>query len=96
MKNEDVAVSPSLESLYAFRTITMMLGRLQSSMYFTEIEWRAGQEDLTKHLKVLDALAAMIIRDYGVAAVMANPVDGSEMIKVLFVSILMTENSAQA
>jgi hypothetical protein len=67
------------DALYAFRTIITMLSLIQS-------EKRISEERIKRHssqeLKIVDALAAIIIRENGVAAVAANPPDGSGTIQV--------------
>ena len=74
---------PNIERIYAFRTLTTMLSLLQSDMETTNNDLQRGQEDLMKQLKVLDALASVVIREDGAAAVIANPVDGTGDIQVL-------------
>jgi len=75
MKCEIELVSPHHESFYAFRTITTKLGRLQTNIKFTDIEWKRA-----RWLKVQDALAAIIIKKHRVAVVGAKSVDGSEVL----------------
>ena len=67
------------EAILAFRTITTMLSMIQSP---TEVT-KTGQKDTSNaqrsQLRVLDALAAVIIREHGVAAVMAKSYDGDSI-----------------
>jgi hypothetical protein len=74
---------PNIERIYAFCTLTTTLSLLQSDMETTNTDLQRGQKDLMKQLKVLDALASVVIREDGAAAVIANPVDGTGDIQVL-------------
>ena len=69
---------PDLEAHYAFRTIITMLSLIRSEKGIHEERVKHGY----KELKIVDALAAVIIREHGVGAVVVNPSDGSGTIEV--------------
>ena len=63
------------DAILAFRTITTMLSLIPSPIKTT-----SGQKEFTREqrteLRVLDALAGVIVREHEVAAVMAKPYNG--------------------
>jgi hypothetical protein len=66
------SLEPKTEAIYAFRTITTMLSLIHS----TRIDTTRNQSNVASHekqrLQVLDALAAVLIRNNGVVAVTAR------------------------
>jgi hypothetical protein len=72
--------SSSRDAILAFRTITFMLSLIQSP---TAIINPDGKEDLSKdqryELKVLDSLAAVVVRQHEIVAVMAKSYNGSNL-----------------
>ena len=68
-KTEEPSSQPNLEALYAFRTIITMISLIRSEKRIPEEQIKHG----SRALKIVDALAAIIIREHGVAAVAANP-----------------------
>jgi hypothetical protein len=65
--------------LHAFRTITTMLSYIKSGGRPTEMEQICTVEssgDRKRRLRVLDALSAVLIRQYEVTAVVAEPHEG--------------------
>lgn len=73
------SLDPKTEAIHAFRTITTMLSLIQST------RGPAGnQENLVdSQLQLLDALAALLVRNNGVIAVTAMPYDDSGKVEVL-------------
>jgi hypothetical protein len=74
----------TLEAIHAFRTITTMLSLIQP----TKQDNSSGKQPniakpLRGELRILDALAALIIRGHGVAAVVSKPKEGSQTEQVL-------------
>jgi hypothetical protein len=89
-KSKDPNVSSldaKTEALHAFRTITTMLSVIQSTRVTAGNEPKFASGSHVKHfLQVLDALAAVLIRNNGVVAVTACPQadsDGSGKVEVL-------------
>lgn len=76
------SLDPKTEALHAFRTITTMLSFIQSTR-------GTGNQQPKPHgpgkelLKLLDAFAAVLVRNNGVIAVTARPYDGSGEVEVL-------------
>jgi hypothetical protein len=79
-------LTPQTEALHAFRTITTMLSHIHSirdTAAGKQPKLPSGSNE-KKRLQVLDALAALLIRSDGVAAVTARPqADGSGKVEVL-------------
>src|SRR6266571_5126790 len=78
---------PDLEALYAFHTIIMILSLIQSEKEIPKERIKHGSTEL----KIVDALAAIIIWEHGVVAVVANPPDGSGTTEV-FASVTDSMN----
>jgi len=57
----------------AFRTITTMLALIQSPTETTQIEPIHLSKSQCKELRVLDALATLLVREYKVIMIMAEP-----------------------
>jgi hypothetical protein len=88
-KIKEINHQPDLEALYAFRTIITMLSLIRSAKAISNKQGRHG----FKELKIVDALAAIIIREHGVAAVAAEAPDGSGTIQVFTsVSFFVAQN----
>ncbi len=71
------------EALYAFRTITTMLSLIHSTRgkaTGNRSKPGRGEKEL---LQLLDAFAAVLLRNNGVIAVTAQPYDGSGIVEVL-------------
>jgi len=80
---------PDLDALYAFRTIITMLSLIRSEKETPKEQVKHG----SKELKIVDSLAAVIIREHGVAAVAAVAPDNSGAIQVFTsVSFLVAQN----
>jgi hypothetical protein len=78
------SVSSKTKDLLAFRTIITMLHSLQSPKTIAHSsDTRTGiiriTDDERKTLKVLDAMAAVLVREHEITAVMAGPYDGSTL-----------------
>jgi hypothetical protein len=71
------------EAIRAFRTITTMLSLLQSDSRTVPTDDGSNVGSSRKELKILNALATVVIREYGVSAVVAEPYDQSGNIQVL-------------
>ena len=83
---------PDLDALYAFRTIITMLSLIRSEKETPKEQVKHG----SKELKIVDALAAVIIREHGVAAVAAVAPDNSGAIQVFTsVSFLVAQIRAE-
>ena len=70
------------EALYAFRTIATMLSFIQSTRDTADKRPKYNSEK-KRLLKLLDAMAAVLIRNNGVIAVTARPYDGSGRVEAL-------------
>jgi hypothetical protein len=80
-ESNDSDVPDSRAMILAFRMITTMLSYIKSP---TEVTTRPNISDSQRYeLRVLDALSAVIIRRYEVAAVMAKRYNGDKKIEVL-------------
>lgn len=66
-------------SILAFRTITTMLALIQCPTETTTILPVHISKPQRKELRVLDALAALLIRQYEKVAIMAKPYDGKSI-----------------
>lgn len=84
--NEHVSESSSgdvSKAILAFRTITTILSLIQSGRPTTVSASDSGTEQINKNtrheLRVLDALSAVIVRRYEIAAVMTKRYDGSKI-----------------
>jgi hypothetical protein len=75
-------LDPKTEALYAFRTITTMLSLIQSTRSTAGIQPKLGRRE-KELLQLLDAFAAVLVRNNGVIAVTARPYDGSGKVEVL-------------
>jgi hypothetical protein len=75
-------LSAKTEALYAFRTITTMLSLIQSTKGTAGNRPKFGANE-KQLLQLLDALAAVLVRNNGVIAVTARPYDGSGKVEVL-------------
>jgi hypothetical protein len=75
-------LDPKTEAIYAFRTITTMLSLIHSTRDTAgnRPNFRDGEKQL---LRLLDALAVVLLRSNGVIAVTARPYDGSRKVEVL-------------
>jgi hypothetical protein len=77
------SLNPKTEALYAFRTITTMLSLIQSTRGTANNRPKLGHPE-KQLLKLLDAFAAVLVRNNGVIAVTAQPPDdGSGNLEVL-------------
>ena len=75
-----------LKPFQAFRTITMMLSLIQTGMDISDIRFNPTQQDreLGQELKILDALAAVCVRNNEIVAVVAaQPDEGSDVTQVI-------------
>ena len=83
VKPEESKLDPKTEALHAFRTITTMLSLIhRDSTRGTASNRPKGSQE--KHLlQLLDAFAAVLLRNNGVIAVTAQPYDGSGKVEVL-------------
>jgi hypothetical protein len=77
--------------LHAFRTITLMLSLIHSTKRITNTSTESNP-DLRKELKPLDALAAIAIRQHGIAATIAMRNETSGTLEVLTSSDLSSSN----
>ena len=69
------SLDPQTEALYAFRTITTMLSLIQSTRGTASNRPKLGSWE-KQLLQLLDAFAAVLVRNNGVIAVTARPYDG--------------------
>jgi hypothetical protein len=65
--------------ILAFRTITTLLSLIQCPSESTKVEPLHISKLERKELRVLDSLAALLIREHEKAAVMAKPFDGKSI-----------------
>lgn len=79
--------------ILAFRTITTMLSLIQCPTETTKIEPLHISKDDRKELMVLDALAALLIRNYEKVAIMAEPFDGKSIRVISIVSLNNPESA---
>jgi hypothetical protein len=78
------SLDPKTEALYAFRTITTMLSLIQSTRGTGTAGNRPKLGCQEKQLlQLLDAFAAVLVRNNGVIAITARPYDGSGKVEVL-------------
>ena len=70
------------EALHAFRTITTMLSLIQSKGSTAGNRPKLGHQEKIL-LQLLDAFAAVLVRNNGVIAVTARPYDGSGKVEIL-------------
>lgn len=89
--NEPTESDLKRSSILAFRTITTMLSLIQCPIETTQIEPVDISAPKRKELRILDALAALLIREHEKVAVMAKP-DGKS-IQVISVVNLNLNNS---
>lgn len=76
-------LDPKTEALYAFRTITTMLSLIHSTRRTAGNRPNIGRQE-KELLQLLDAFAAVLLRNNGVIAVTAQPYDhGSGVVEVL-------------
>ncbi len=73
--------------ILAFRTITTMLALIQSPTETTQIEPVHLSKSQCKELRVLDALAALLVREYEVVVIMAEPYDGKSIQVISIVNL---------
>ena len=76
------SLDPRTEALYAFRTITTMLSLIQSTRHTAGNGPKPGSPD-KELLRLLDAFAALLVRNHGVIAITARPYNGSGKVEVL-------------
>jgi hypothetical protein len=89
LKTQEPDHQADLEALYAFRTIITMISLIRSAKRIAKKRIKNG----SRELKVVDALAAIVIREHGVAAVASNPDSGSGRIEIFTsVSFVLVEN----
>jgi hypothetical protein len=88
-KTRELNPQADLEALYAFRTIITMISLIRSAKRIPEKRFKDG----SRELKIVDALAAIVIREHGVAAVASNPDSGSGRVEVFTsVSFVLAQN----
>ena len=79
--------------ILAFRTITTMLALIQCPTETSKIEPVQISKEEIKELRFLDALAALLIRDYEKVATMVEPYDGKS---IQIISIVNLNNPGPA
>ncbi len=76
------SLDPKTEAIYAFRTITTMLLLIHSTRGTTGNQPKLGRQE-KELLQLLDAFAAVLLRNNGVIAVTTKPYDNSGKVEVL-------------
>jgi hypothetical protein len=89
-KNATPSRTSKRNGILAFRTITTMLALIQSPTETTQIESVHLSKLQRKELRVLDALAALLVREYEIVVIMAEPYDGKS---IQVISIVNLNNS---
>lgn len=77
--NKSAPLADLYPGILAFRTITTLLALIQCPTESTQIEPVHISKPEGNELRVLDALAALLIRQHEKAAVMAKPFDGKSI-----------------
>ena len=93
--------SPNSESnlkpgILAFRTITTMLALIQCPTETTKIEPIHVSKRDRKELRILDTLAALLVREYEKVAVMAKSLEGSVGKSLQVISVVNLNNPRSA
>jgi hypothetical protein len=70
------------DSILAFRTITTMLSYIYRAKTFSDTA-RSPNRERCQELKILNALATIMVREHEVVAVVAKPPDGSGITQVI-------------
>jgi hypothetical protein len=86
-KKSSIKAKSKRNGVLAFRTITTMLALIQSPIETTQIEPVHLSKLQRKELRVLDALAALLVREYEVVAIMAEPYDGKSIQVISIVNL---------
>lgn len=92
-KKPSIKAKSKRNGVLAFRTITTMLALIQSPTETTQIEPVHLSKLQRKKLRVLDALAALLVREYEVVAIMEEPYDGKS---IQVISIVNLNNAKSA
>ena len=78
-KNANLSAHSKDESILAFRTITTMLSLIQQPSETTKVEPVHIPKAKRKELRVLDSLAALLVRNHEVVTVMTVPSNGNSI-----------------
>jgi len=92
-KKPSIKAKSDRNGVLAFRTITTMLALIQSPTETTQIEPVHLSKLQRKELRVLDALAALLVREYEVVAIMAEPYDGKSIQVISIVNLNNTKSA---